>query len=542
VTVTAIITDDGAAVTATLYYSATGSGFVAVPMARLRGNLYAAQIPPHQEDSLVAYYVLAEDNDGQASADPPDASGTSYEFIVDYRPPSLLINEFMADNETVWDDPDEAGGFPDWIELYNPGPGTVDLSGRYLTDDLNDPTKFRVADGITISAGGFLVFYADNDPEQGPLHTNFGLSKDGESVGLFDVDAVGNRPIDSYAFGPQAADRSEGRCPDNRDAWDSFAIPSPGEANSPCGPRPAILNVAHEPLFPSQADEVAVTAFIEAGDQGFDGAAITATLWYSTYPHKENQSGTSQYEGKQSGTSPYEGKQSGTGVGFVAVPMKLAGGGVYSATIPPHPDGAQVAYYVQAASPPRGEVDNGLSVMDPLRAPTDTRLYLVGYRPPPVLINEFMAGNVTTLEDPDEPGEFPDWIELHNPGPIPIDLGGKYLTDDLADPTKFRMSDDLVIPSGGFILIYADDDPEQGSLHAAFKLSRNGEHIGLFDVDATGNQPIDVYVFDSQFADVSERRYPNGGDDWFKSRTPTPGRGDVTDRYLPITFKRTMYE
>ena len=519
VTITAIITDDGAALTATLYYSATGSGFVALPMARLRGNLYTAQIPPQPGDSPVVYYVLAEDNEGQVTADPPDAPCAPHEYIVDYRPPPLIINEFMADNETVWGDPDEAEEFPDWIELYNPDPEAVDLGGRYLTDDLSDPTKFRIADGITIPAGGFLVFYADNDPEQGPLHTNFRLSKDGESVGLFDVDAVGNRLIDSYTFDPQSADSSEGRCPGNRDTWMSFAIPSPGEANGPCGARPAIVDVAHEPLFPSQADKVAVIAFIEAGDEGFDGAAITATLWYSTYP---------------------------SGVGFVALPMMPAGDGsypyegkqssVYSATIPSHPDGVQVAYYVQA------EGDNGVSVTDPLRAPADARCYLVGYRPLPVLINEFMADNVTALEDPDEPGEFPDWIELYNPGPIPIDLGGKYLTDDLADPTKFRISDNLVIPAGGFVLMYADDDPEQGPLHVGFRLSRNGEHIGLFDVDATGNQPIDTHIFNSQFADVSERRYPNGGDDWFKSRTPTPGRGDVTDRYLPITFKRTMYE
>jgi len=27
----------------------------------------------------------------------------------------------MADNDSVIEDPDEAGAFDDWIELYNPG-------------------------------------------------------------------------------------------------------------------------------------------------------------------------------------------------------------------------------------------------------------------------------------------------------------------------------------------------------------------------------------------------------------------------------------
>ena len=153
-----------------------------------------------------------------------------------------------------------------------------------------------------------------------------------------------------------------------------------------------------------------------------------------------------------------------------------------------------------------------------------------------------MADNATVLEDPDEPGEFPDWIEIHNVGAVPIDLGGLYLTDDLADQAKFRIADGLVVPAGGFMLFYADDDPEQGPFHTSFRLGRNGDSIGLFDADATCNQPIDTVVFHTQMTDSSDRRYPNGGDDWVTFRTPTPGRGDVASRYLPAVLKCKMYE
>ena len=54
------------------------------------------------------------------------------------------------------------GDFPDWIEVYNPGPDLLDLGGLYLTDDLNDPTQFRIPDNTFISAGGFILFWADN--------------------------------------------------------------------------------------------------------------------------------------------------------------------------------------------------------------------------------------------------------------------------------------------------------------------------------------------------------------------------------------------
>jgi len=167
--------------------------------------------------------------------------------------------------------------------------------------------------------------------------------------------------------------------------------------------------------------------------------------------------------------------------------------------------------------------------------------YVVGYHPPPLSVNEFMADNVATLEDPDEPGEFPDWVELYNPGPAPIDLGGKYLTDDLADPTKFQIADGLVIPVGGFVLFYCDGESEQGPLHTNFRLSKSGESIALFDADATGNQLIDAYTFGLQTPDVSERRYPNGGDTWLAFRTPTPGKADIPIFvYLPVLSKRAM--
>ena len=56
----------------------------------------------------------------------------------------LVINEFMADNKTTIEDPAEPGEYPDWIELYNGTNETIILSGMFLTDDLNDPTKWQI--------------------------------------------------------------------------------------------------------------------------------------------------------------------------------------------------------------------------------------------------------------------------------------------------------------------------------------------------------------------------------------------------------------
>ena len=64
----------------------------------------------------------------------------------------LFINEFMAENDSTIQDPD-GSGYPDWIELYNAGPNAIDLGGMYLTDDVNDPTKWIIPFEIS---GGML--------------------------------------------------------------------------------------------------------------------------------------------------------------------------------------------------------------------------------------------------------------------------------------------------------------------------------------------------------------------------------------------------
>jgi hypothetical protein len=43
-----------------------------------------------------------------------------------------------------------------------------------------------------------------------------------------------------------------------------------------------------------------------------------------------------------------------------------------------------------------------------------------------IFINEFLAKGNTTLEDPGEPGDYPDWIELYNAGNESVNLKGYY--------------------------------------------------------------------------------------------------------------------
>lgn len=146
-------------------------------------------------------------------------------------PIQLYINEFMADNDAIIADPQ--GEYDDWIELYNAGEQYVSLAGKYITDDLSDPTDFKVKDNALDSTmilpGEFLLLWADENEIDGVLHLGIKLSTSGEHIGVFDEDGI--TELDSYSFGPQITDISFGRIPDGGEAWVLMSDPTPGESN-----------------------------------------------------------------------------------------------------------------------------------------------------------------------------------------------------------------------------------------------------------------------------------------------------------------------
>jgi hypothetical protein len=141
-------------------------------------------------------------------------------------------------------------------------------------------------------------------------------------------------------------------------------------------------------------------------------------------------------------------------------------------------------------------------------------------------VNEFMASNATTIAD--EFGEYDDWIEIFNYGAQAVDIGGFYITDRLTNPAKHLMptgNPATIIPPGGFLLLWADGQPEQGILHLGFKLSKDGEAVAIVAPD--GVSFIDSITFGPQTTDISYGRYPNGNDNWVFFPIPTPGASNV---------------
>ena len=143
--------------------------------------------------------------------------------------------------------------------------------------------------------------------------------------------------------------------------------------------------------------------------------------------------------------------------------------------------------------------------------------------PGKLVINEFLARNDKT--NTDEYGEFDDWIELFNGTDSSINVGGMYISDNLLDKTKFQIpktdSIKTTVHSGGYLLIWADNDIDQGIHHVGFKLSGSGEEIILTDKD--GVTTIDSMTFVEQRTDFSMGRETDGAEDWLQFANPTPG-------------------
>lgn len=145
---------------------------------------------------------------------------------------------------------------------------------------------------------------------------------------------------------------------------------------------------------------------------------------------------------------------------------------------------------------------------------------------PTILVNEVMSSNAATLQD--EAGAFPDWFELYNPNATAVDLGGWWLTHDTLDPFEWQLAADTTIEAGGYLVLFADGDTIEGSLHAPFKLAAaGGDDLALYGPDADGNPLVDALENMQQLTtDISLARSPDGSEAWQTDDSPSPGESN----------------
>ncbi len=156
----------------------------------------------------------------------------------------VVINEVCSYNGTVLEDED--GDEPDWIELYNQGPAAVNLFNYALQAGNSEPW---ILPQFTMLPQEFIIIYASGKTRTLPnLHASFKLSKEGETLTLFNTSGV---IADVVSVVPLQLDHSYGRKPDgSASGLGIFNVPSPGNSNQSAV---AYTGYVQDPVFSKPA-------------------------------------------------------------------------------------------------------------------------------------------------------------------------------------------------------------------------------------------------------------------------------------------------
>lgn len=141
----------------------------------------------------------------------------------------LLINEYSCSNRNHH--ADNFGDYPDWVELYNPGPNPVNTAGLFLSDRFTNPLKWALPN-TNVPAGGYLRIFLSgkNVTASQPYHADFKLTQTkNEPIVLSDIN--GNI-VDSVTTRATQRDHSRGRTTDGAATWSLFTTPTPNTSNT----------------------------------------------------------------------------------------------------------------------------------------------------------------------------------------------------------------------------------------------------------------------------------------------------------------------
>lgn len=144
------------------------------------------------------------------------------------QPSDIRLNEVMSLNSGA--STDETGEADPWVEIHNLGPGTVNLSGLYLTDDTSNPTKWALP-SRKLADGEFLVLWMDGETGEGETHSSLSLSSAGGKLYLYNGAGGVNALLDSVEYPELSASKSYMRSGIAGTKWAKTDAPTPGAVN-----------------------------------------------------------------------------------------------------------------------------------------------------------------------------------------------------------------------------------------------------------------------------------------------------------------------
>jgi hypothetical protein len=102
-----------------------------------------------------------------------------------------------------------------------------------------------------------------------------------------------------------------------------------------------------------------------------------------------------------------------------------------------------------------------------------------------IVINEFLAANISANGLLDEDSQLDDWIEIYNRGASSVNLAGWSLTDNADQPNEWSFPA-TNLDAGQYLIVFAsgkDRAVAGANLHANFTLNVSGEYLGLYNAD-----------------------------------------------------------
>lgn len=453
------------------------------------------------------------------SSRPPGPAVPPPPGVLRQSPGKPLINEVLAANDSIALAADE-GHTSDYVELFNGGGAPLPLldwtlrlertnsSGVWLTNEFQFPTN------AIIDVNSYLLLIC-SDKLRTPFHTGFNLPAEGGSLCLVAPD---HTEADRINYPAQKPDHAYARFQDGVNGFVTTDTPTPGRPNVDTGlapPKVSLMGLDPATLEPERP----LRFFAHAEDDL--GIVNLSVLWRRLDIPDDVTKRVILYDDGMNGDGAFQ-------------------DGMFSGVFPQGlPAGAEIQFYLECLDL-SGQTDSAPG--NPrFVAPGETPLVytlVVGALRSALEISEVVADNETGLQD--ENGGTPDWLEIRNDSAEPVSLAGVSLGQTFfGEAERMSFEEGAMIGPGQHMVIFADNKPEQGLLHARFKLNRDGDHLFLTGTSARGGRSlIDVVMFGMQKPDVALARLGARGP-WIPN-APTPRAGNVNGRWQSLVQSNTF--
>jgi hypothetical protein len=485
---------------------------------RLDGGAWSAETPTATPISLTSLangphvvQVAAKRDSGLYQDDTEFGSEAlitaSRQWTVNTGIVPLRINEVLAANNLAVP---VGGRSPDLIELYNPSSTNISLTGMSLTDDADNPFKFRFPAGASIAAGQYLLLYADNETTPPGHHLGFSIKQEGDDLYLFTSDG---RLVDSVVFGPQLTDLSIGRLADG--TW-ALTRPTFGSANvaERVGDVRAIkINEWLTDEFSAASDDF-IELFnpnslpVDLGGRYLSDRPFGAPTRHRITPlsfipavgflvFKADGNAGAGADHVNFKLAPEQGMIGLTDLDLSLIDCILYGQQFTDISQGRQPNGGSTIVYFDTPTPgaPNPGIiipNQSLTINEVLAFNTDIKYTNV-------------IGGVTIINTP-------DFVELYNPSGSAVSLNGMSLSDDPLNARKYVFTNGLSVPALGYFVIRCDADVPVSASNTGFGLSQGGNvTLTLYDSSVSELSKI---KFGIQAANYSIGRVPNGGSNW----------------------------